>query len=93
MKLNVYAVKDVKVAFMEPVFFMNDEQAVREFYRAAMREDDPFAADKELWKIGEWDNQTGLIYGGQLEFMTNAKEATEYAKSVQRIRSAEQPTQ
>ncbi|ALS03625.1 VP5 [Gokushovirus WZ-2015a] len=89
MRLNVYAVKDVKVAFMQPFFMVNDEQAIREFARAAMQENDPFAADKELWKLGEWEDQTGGIYGMNPEYMTNGKEARQYAESVQRIRPAE----
>lgn len=61
--MNVYAVRDVKSTFMSPVLGSNDAQAMRAF-RAGMRsvpEFDVAPADFELYRIGEFDSDSGLL--------------------------------
>lgn len=63
MNMNLYAVRDVKSTFMSPVVGSNDAQAMRAF-RAGMRsvpEFDVAPADFELFRIGVYDNESGLI--------------------------------
>lgn len=63
MTLNLYAVRDVKSTYMSPVVGNNDAQAMRSF-RAGMRAVPEFEvapADFELYRIGEYNNESGLI--------------------------------
>ncbi len=63
MTMNVYAVRDVKSTFMSPVLGSNDAQAMRAF-RAGMRsvpEFDVAPTDFELYRIGEFDSDSGLL--------------------------------
>lgn len=66
MKLNVYAVKDVKVAFLQPFFMQNDAVAIRAFTTAVNgdRGSSPIAdysQDHELWKLGTFEDSTGSL--------------------------------
>lgn len=60
----LYAIKDVKAGFQTPQEFVNDEVAIRAFKIATS---DPrtmlgqVPADFELWKIGEFDLQSGEL--------------------------------
>ena len=63
MTVNLYAVRDVKSTYMSPVVGSNDAQAMRAF-RAGMRSVPEFEvspADFELYRIGEYNNESGLI--------------------------------
>lgn len=65
MKLELYAVKDNKVGFSQPFVCPNQAFALRMFI-TSVRSDKPNAAntfpeDKELWKVGELDDQTGRL--------------------------------
>ncbi len=63
MIMNLYAVRDVKSTYMSPVVGSNDAQAMRAF-RAGMRsvpEFDVAPADFELYRIGEYNNESGSI--------------------------------
>lgn len=63
MTLYLYAVRDVKSTYMSPVVGSNDAQAMRSF-RAGMRtvpEFDVAPADFELYRIGEYNNDSGLL--------------------------------
>lgn len=63
MKMKVYAVRDVKSSFMAPVLGGNDAMAMRSF-RAGMASVPDFnvaPADFELYNIGEFDSDSGLL--------------------------------
>ena len=64
MKLNVYSVKDVKVAFLQPFFMQNNALAHRAFVSTINTPGNPIAQypqDHELWHIGTFDDETGLL--------------------------------
>ena len=68
MKLNLYAIKDVKVGFDRPFVEHNDATASRMFQDAVQNKQLRYADDMELWKFGEYDNISGEIKG-QLKFI------------------------
>lgn len=75
MKINLYAVKDLKVGFEPPFARQNDDVAIREFESAAkftqganrFRE---CPSDYELWKIGEYNMENGCIIS-KPEYLSN----------------------
>ena len=72
MTLNLYSVKDVKVGFMKPFTAVNGSVAQRDFSMAVNRPGDDFMAanfgDLELWYLGSFDDQTGVVVG-DLEYI------------------------
>lgn len=59
MKHTIYAMRDKLVGYGRPHLGVNDEVECRDF-KAAM-ENDYAAGDKELYKIGTFDDETGEI--------------------------------
>ena len=74
--LKIYAIKDVKAGFMNPFYLQNDEIAIRSFKKAAndvqSNAVNDFPEDKELWYLGTYDEDTGLITGEQPKFLIKA---------------------
>lgn len=65
MILNLYAIKDTKGPFSQPVVYPNDDFALRSFI-AAVRSPQPNAAntfpeDKQFFRIGVYDDETGKL--------------------------------
>ena len=64
MKYNLYAIRDDKVGFMVPTSDPNDAVAVRGFSSAvkrAERDMDERVFDMELYRVGEFDIDSGKI--------------------------------
>lgn len=64
MIFGVYVVRDIKSTFMTPAFSINDQVAVRNFAHAVTTSQDVIHSHKEdfeLYKVGEYDNETGFI--------------------------------
>ena len=65
MKLKIYSIKDNKIGFMHPFYQSNDAVAVRALNNAVnakeMNNINQNVDDMELWKLGEFDDQTGQI--------------------------------
>lgn len=64
MKLGVYAMKDNLSGFVTPTFESNDEVAKRNFAYAISHKDTLLYAQKkdfDLYKIGEYDTETGHL--------------------------------
>lgn len=64
MTLNVYAIRDTKSGYMNPTFELNDAVAMRNFSFAAQQADSLLfacASDFELYQIGRFDTETGII--------------------------------
>lgn len=60
--IKLYAVKDVKAAFWSPMTCANDAIAMRDFGGFVNHPDvGPVVKDLELWRLGEFDELTGLI--------------------------------
>lgn len=72
MKMGVYAIKDTKIGFMNPWLSHNDQTAIRT-YKTAQEEIEPNSIntnpeDKELWKLGTFNDNTGHIEA-EVEFL------------------------
>lgn len=64
MKYGIYAIKDVKVGFMQPFIQVNDGVAVREFRNIVNSSNSVVSAnytDMELYQLGTYNQDTGLI--------------------------------
>lgn len=64
MKMNVYAIKDIKTGYVEPQFFLNDEVAARWFKFAISKPGTLELAnvqDFQMFRIGTYDNDLGVI--------------------------------
>ena len=78
MKLEIYSIKDIKVAFRQPIYFHNFEEAKRACQFAVNSVDDKnelylAPQDFELWYLGEYDDSNGIIVPG-VEFKLNLAE-------------------
>lgn len=63
--MNIYALKDVKCGFMNPMTFKNDELANRA-YKNMLADNQPNLVtmnpeDFELWCLGNYDQDSGII--------------------------------
>lgn len=71
--LKIYSIKDVKAGFMNPIYLQNDEIAIRSIKKAANDVQpnavNDFPEDKELWYLGTFDEDTGLISAIQPKFL------------------------
>lgn len=64
MITNVYAMRDSMQGFLQPTFDLNDNLAKRNFTFALTRKDTLLYARKQdfdLFKIGSYDSDTGLL--------------------------------
>lgn len=64
MKYGLYAIRDVKTGFMTPTMDVNDESAARNFYHAVQNSEGilyTFASDFSLFRIGEFDSESGQV--------------------------------
>lgn len=81
MIVGVYSVKDLKTTFLAPTFDMYDESAIRQFEHNVMLPDGIFnshAADFQLYKIGEFDTDSAIIYN--LDEMKLLREGSDVLK-------------
>lgn len=65
MKTGIYSIFDFKAqTFATPIFFINDDVAVRSL-ALAVRDTSSYLhaapADYEMFKLGEWDDVNGTI--------------------------------
>lgn len=64
MKFGIYCVRDVKSGFQTPTAQVNDAVAVRGFASAVINSDSVLfthASDFALYKVGEFDSDSGRI--------------------------------
>lgn len=64
MIYGIFAIKDVKVGFMQPFIQVNDAVALREFTNIVNSGSSVVSAnytDMELYRIGSYNQDTGLI--------------------------------
>jgi hypothetical protein len=84
MILEYYAIKDTKVAFMNPFLQHNKAEAIRSFRSVLVDERSEAAknpADYELWYVGQWDDATGIMMGGQPQFIENGVKGLKNAEN------------
>lgn len=64
-KLEVYAIKDIKVGFWKPFVQPNEAVAIRDFVNMVNGSDDRFVRDNysdlELYRLGYFCDSTGAI--------------------------------
>lgn len=64
MIFGIYSIEDIKTGFVTPSADQNDPAAIRNFSSAIMQSDGilfTHAEDFRLFKIGEFDSETGSI--------------------------------
>ncbi len=74
MKYGVYCIRDLKSGWLSPTVDINDQVAVRNFAYAVQHNDmfSDFASDYSLYKIGEFDTDSGDITSILHEFLCDA---------------------
>ena len=75
---KIYAIKDTKIGFTAPFVMQNDAVAVRMFQGMAQantpNQVNTYADDKELWTMGEFDDQTGIITSVEPKYIAKAND-------------------
>lgn len=86
MKLKVFVVRDSATeAYLQPFFARTEGEAIRSFSMAANDEGHQFAKhadDYHLFRIGEYDDATGML---EAEVPVSLGSALEYRKSPRRV--------
>lgn len=78
MKYGMYAIKDRKSGFLQPMADLNDACAMRNFQNATMDHKSTFythGSDFELYRIGEYDTESGIITPEDKKFLFAGKDA------------------
>lgn len=76
MNCPVYAIRDKKAGFLQPMLDSNDETAKRNFAFAVQRGDSMFLAfpdDYDLYRIAEFNTESGEMVGHLPEFICSAR--------------------
>lgn len=84
MTQNIYAVKDNKTGFENLLIQPNDACAKRLFATLANEKDNKiniYPADMELWKLGSWNTNTGVMNAIQPEYMLRGTDVKEVAEN------------
>lgn len=75
MIYGLYSVRDTKTGFLPPQADQNNDSAIRNFMHACMQKDSlmyTHGTDFELYKIGEYDTESGIINPcNPCEFLAN----------------------
>lgn len=82
MIYGIYSIKDRKANFGIPFPEINDALAMRKFHNALLQENTEmfnFGSDFELYKIGEFDDITGLVKSIDKVFLYGGKDHVEDA--------------
>lgn len=69
MIFGIFAIRDAKTGFLAPMVEANDQVAIRNFVHACRNTESLFfthASDYDLYKIGNYDSETGVISAEQL---------------------------
>ncbi len=84
MKYGVYCIRDLKSGWLSPTVDINDQVAIRNFAYAVQHNDmfSDFASDYSLFKIGEFDTDSGDIDNLPHVFLANALTPSRMASSV-----------
>ena len=78
MITKIYAIKDTKIGFTAPFVMQNDAVAVRAFSGMAQSQQpnqvNTYPDDKELWTMGEYNDQTGEIIPTKPKYVAKAND-------------------
>lgn len=79
---NLYAVKDVKSSYWSPMAVVNDAIAIRDFTGFVNhKEAAHIAKDLELWRLGTYDELTGIIESN-VEYVCAYRDVAEIKSNV-----------
>lgn len=85
MKINVYAVKDLKLGFMSPFIRQNNDIALRDLMCTYCDPSPNYLnltpADYELWLLGEFDNMSGQFTSAPV-YVANGLEIKAQAEAI-----------
>lgn len=89
MKLYIYSIKDtIQGAFMNPFYLTNDNVAMRSFKNTIQSETmnniKMNAKDMQLFRLGEYEEETGVIKS-EIEFLVNGSHYITEAVKVEKI--------
>lgn len=72
---GIYAIKDVKVGFQPPMTMTSDQVAMRAFNGGLKNKEQwPYTEDYELWKLGEYNDETGELFPQIPAYMMGGKD-------------------
>lgn len=77
MIYKMYAVKDTKIGYQSPFLQVSEAVAKRSFKEAVndtRSEMNRHPEDIELWKVGDYDDQTGKITGQEPKYIIGGKD-------------------
>lgn len=77
MKYPMFAIRDVKTGYMQPTVDQNDSAAIRNFEHACMQASSLMNSHAEhysLYRIGEFETETGEVIGCQPVHLCDATE-------------------
>lgn len=80
MIYGVYAIRDLKTGYLAPTVDVNNASAVRNFRHAASRVESLFyssPADYQLFRIGTYDTEDGVLIPEQHELLASATDFQE----------------
>ena len=86
MKMKMYSIYDrCAAAYMRPFYTQRDDEAIRSFRDLALDAQHPVGQhpeDYSLFRIGEFDDNTGSVTGENPECLTRAHELVVAAREV-----------
>lgn len=77
--MKIYAVKDVKVGFLNPFYEVNEEVAKRAFKISIKDTHSTWGSmkdDLELWELGEFDETTGKLIPCEMNYLMGGKDVS-----------------
>lgn len=80
MIYGMYAIRDTKAGFGQPIIEANNAVAMRNFYNAFVDKNSVLFNNKkdfDLFKIGEYDSELGLVTGLVHELIAEGVNANE----------------
>lgn len=87
MTYGIYAIKDLKSGYLAPMTDLNDATAMRNFQNALCKKDEVMythGTDFELYKIGEYETDSGQITPVEKAFLLAGKDHYDLEDSVHR---------
>lgn len=84
MKYGVYCIRDFKSGWLSPTVDINDQVAIRNFAYAVQHNElfSDFASDYSLFKIGDFDTDSGDIVNLPHVFLADAASPSRKSYSV-----------
>lgn len=82
MKMGIFSIKDLKSGYQQIFLSANEAVAMRDFGSICNKPDtqyNNFPTDYELWKVGEFDTETGISDVSQGRLVS----ATAYVKTIE----------